>query len=311
MPNDFVTVKALASELSDLLCGGKINKIYMPEKDEITVSVRARGENRSLAISTNPQNPRMHLTTEKKENPPVAPGFCMYLRKYFTGGTITNIGILGEDRIIKIDVTSRNEMHDEIHISLIAEMMGRYSNLIAVDNAGNIGAAIKQVPFDTATKRCILPGIKYSAPAQNKILPSDISALTAALASYNGAKVSAFIADKFAGYSKSSAAFAIKTAGVNDDAEALSQGDISAILKALHILTNIYSSPLYSPCCLKKGESYADYFVCPYDEGEYEKFPTLSECIERATSAKEKSEQILQKFYRARGEKAGKKPRAA
>ena len=125
MPNDFVTVKALASELSDLLCGGKINKIYMPEKDEITVSVRARGENRSLAISTNPQNPRMHLATEKKENPPVAPGFCMYLRKYFTGGTITNIGILGEDRIIKIDVTSRNEMHDEIHISLIAEMMGR------------------------------------------------------------------------------------------------------------------------------------------------------------------------------------------
>ena len=319
MPNDFVTVKALASELSDLLCGGKINKIYMPEKDEITVSVRARGENRSLAISTNPQNPRMHLTTEKKENPPVAPGFCMYLRKYFTGGTITNIGILGEDRIIKIDVTSRNEMHDEIHISLIAEMMGRYSNLIAVDNAGNIGAAIKQVPFDTATKRCILPGIKYSAPAQNKILPSDISALIAALASYNGAKVSAFIADKFAGYSKSSAAFAVKTAGVNDDAETLSQGDISAILKALHMLTNIYSSPLYSPCCLKKGEGYADYFVCPYDEGEYEKFPTLSECIERATSAKEKSERHrehtreLNRYYKnfiAREEKKLAKSRA-
>ena len=247
MPNDFVTIKALAGELSDMLSGGKINKIYMPEKDEVTISVRARGENYLLCISTNPQNPRMHLTTEKKENPPVAPGFCMYLRKYFTGGTITDIGIRGEDRIISLNVTSRNEMHDEINISLVAEMMGRYSNLIAVDNNGNIGAAIKQVPFDTATKRCILPGIKYSAPPQSKIPPSDKSALAAALESYNGGKLSLFIAEKFAGYSKLTAAFAVKLAGLDDNAESLSEKDAAALLDALGKLDDVYASPLFSP----------------------------------------------------------------
>ena len=319
MPNDFVTIKALAGELSSLLAGGKISKIYMPEKDEVTFAVRAHGENRLLAISTNPQNPRMHFTSVRKENPPVAPGFCMYLRKYFTGGTITNIGILGEDRIIAIDVSSRNEMHDEINIRLIAEMMGRYSNLIALDSRGNIGAAIKQVPFDTATKRCILPGIAYSAPPQNKILPSDKTALTAALESYNGEKVSSFIAEKFAGYSKLTAAFAVKLAGVDDAASSLSTSDISALLQALDRLDNIYSDPLYSPCCLKKGESFVDYFVCPYGDGDYESFPTLSECVERATFAKEKSERHrehtreLSRYYKnfiAREEKKLAKSRA-
>ena len=143
MPNDYITVKALAEELHEKLSGGKINKIYMPEKDEITLAVRSQGENFLLAVSTNPQNPRMHLTSVRKENPPVAPGFCMYLRKYFTGATITEVKILGEDRIIAIKALSRNEMHDEISISLVAEMMGRYSNLIALDQNGNIGAAIK------------------------------------------------------------------------------------------------------------------------------------------------------------------------
>ena len=319
MPNDFVTIKALAGELSDMLSGGKINKIYMPEKDEVTISVRARGENYLLCISTNPQNPRMHLTTEKKENPPVAPGFCMYLRKYFTGGTITDIGIMGEDRIISLNVTSRNEMHDEINISLVAEMMGRYSNLIAVDNNGNIGAAIKQVPFDTATKRCILPGIKYSAPPQSKIPPSDKSALAAALESYNGGKLSLFIAEKFAGYSKLTAAFAVKLAGLDDNAESLSEKDAAALLDALGKLDDVYASPLFSPCCLKKGEEYTDYFVCPYGDGEYESFPTLSRCIERATAAREKSERHrehtreLNRYYKnfiAREEKKLAKSRA-
>lgn len=319
MPNDYVTIKALAGELSDMLTGGKINKIYMPEKDEVTLAIRAKGKNHLLAISTNPQNPRIHLTSVRKENPPVAPGFCMYLRKYLTGATITSVEIAGEDRIIAIKASSRNEMHDEISVTLIAEMMGRYSNLIAVDDGGSIGAAIKQVPFDTATKRCILPGIKYSSPAQSKIPPSDIARLTAALESYNGANLSGFIAEKFAGYSKASAMQAVRMSGLDNAVSSLKEAEIRAVLNALTLLDNIYSSPGYAPCCLKKGDEYADYFVCPYGEGDYLFFPTLSECIERATSAKERNERHrehtkeLNRYYKnfiAKEEKKLEKSRA-
>lgn len=318
MPNDYITVKALAEELHEKLSGGKINKIYMPEKDEITLAVRSQGENFLLAVSTNPQNPRMHLTSVRKENPPVAPGFCMYLRKYFTGATITEVKIIGEDRIIAIKALSRNEMHDEISISLVAEMMGRYSNLIALDQNGNIGAAIKQVPFDTATKRCILPGIKYSAPTQSKIAPSDKIGLTAALRSFNGENLSSFVAQNFAGYSKSSAAFAVKLAGLSEQ-EMLDEQKSKKLLDALDKLNIVRSTSLYAPCCLKNGDVYTDYFICPYGEGDYEFFPTLSECIERATAVKERTERHrehtkeLSKYYKnfvAREEKKLQKSRA-
>ena len=40
MPNDLVTLKALSAELNFTLAGGKIEKIYQPEKDEITLNIR-------------------------------------------------------------------------------------------------------------------------------------------------------------------------------------------------------------------------------------------------------------------------------
>lgn len=288
MPNDYITIKALTSELSDILTGGRINKIYMPEKDEISLSLRAGGENRLLVISTSPQNPRIHLSNEHKENPLTAPGFCMYLRKYFTGGQIKKISLCGEDRIIRIDVETHNEMRDTLQVSLVAEMMGRYSNLIALDHKGNIGAAIKQVPFDTATKRCILPGTAYSAPVQTKILPSDSGAAMLALKNYNGGGLSTYIAKNFAGYAQSTAAFTVKLSGIDNNSERLDEKDAQAVMQAMNAMLGIYGSPLYKPCCLIKNGTVQDYFVCPYDDkDEYMFLPTLNQCIGKLTTAKD------------------------
>ena len=83
MPNDYITIKALTKELDSVLKGGKIDKVTMPEKDEINLFVRANNTNYALAISCNASNPRIHLTTIKKQSPIVARAFCMHLRKYF------------------------------------------------------------------------------------------------------------------------------------------------------------------------------------------------------------------------------------
>ena len=112
MPNDLVTLKALSAELNFTLAGGKIEKIYQPEKDEITLNIRSKGQKYNLVISCNAQNPRIHLTSFKKENPITAPSFCMHLRKYLTSGIIESINILGEDRIFDIAIISKTEMKD-------------------------------------------------------------------------------------------------------------------------------------------------------------------------------------------------------
>ena len=82
MPNDYITIKALTTELNNFLLNGKIDKITMPERDEINLFVRANNQNYTLAISCNASNPKIHLTHLKKQSPITALSFCMHLRKY-------------------------------------------------------------------------------------------------------------------------------------------------------------------------------------------------------------------------------------
>jgi Predicted RNA-binding protein homologous to eukaryotic snRNP len=51
MPIDYPTLSALASELSSILAGGRINKIYMPRDEAVELVIRAGGENYNLLIS--------------------------------------------------------------------------------------------------------------------------------------------------------------------------------------------------------------------------------------------------------------------
>ena len=263
MPNDYVTIKALTQELNNALSSGKIDKIYMPEKDEISLSIRAKGRNHLLAISCNPSNPRIHLTGAKKDNPIVAPSFCMHLRKYLTGGIINSIVNLGEDRIVAIEVRSHNEMHDETTFTLIAEMMGRYSNILLVNAKGTITDTLKQVPYDAVTKRCLLPSAKYSLPPQSKILPSDANSIAQALGRYQGGGLAGYLCTCVAGLSKLSAEQILSMAQIVGDAP-LTDEQITSICKAIDALLNVYSTPLYNPCVRGSLQSATDFFVTPY-----------------------------------------------
>ena len=185
MPNDFITLNALSKELDSAVSGGKIDKISMPEADEINIHIRKGGENLILALSANAQNPRIHLTTVRKTNPLTAPAFCMRLRKCLAGGVINGVSMLGNDRIFNFSVTARNELRDEVTYSVIAETMGRYSNILLVDSNGIIKDTLKQASFDTATKRCLLPSVKYELPPRNKIPCTDLNAVKQAILNYS------------------------------------------------------------------------------------------------------------------------------
>ncbi|MGN0765129.1 MAG: NFACT family protein [Christensenellales bacterium] len=295
MPNDYVTIKALTQELESALSNGKIDKIYMPEKDEISLSIRAKGHNHLLAISCNPSNPRIHLTSAKKDNPMVAPSFCMHLRKYLTGGIINSIVNLGEDRIVAIEVRSHNEMHDETTFMLIAEMMGRYSNILLVNAKGTITDTLKQVPYDAVTKRCLLPSAKYSLPPQSKILPSDVSSITQALGRYQDGGLAGYLCTCVAGLSKLSAEQILRMAQVSNDVKSLSDEQISSICKALDTLLNVYSTPLYNPCVRGTLQSATYFFVMPYSLGDVP-VESLNKAIELTQGQKDQVDRHADKI---------------
>lgn len=169
MALDAIVVSALVDELQCLV-GGRVDKVHQPERDEISVYIRTRDENYRLVLSASSANPRVHLTERTKKNPATAPLFCMLLRKHIGSGKITAVEQVGFERIIKISVESYNELGDLTVKYLIAEIMGRYSNVILVSEDGTVIDSVKHVDGSVSSVREILPGGKYSPPpAQDKI----------------------------------------------------------------------------------------------------------------------------------------------
>lgn len=173
MSIDGLFLFALIEELSQQITAARISKIYQPLERDILLHLRSRGQNQKLFISAHPTYPRIHLTSEEWANPEVAPMFCMVLRKHLEGGVIERISQVDLDRIIHIDIRSRNELGD-LHLRrLIVEIMGKHSNIILVDPETNmIIDSIHHVGPSINQYRVVLPGKTYVAPpAQDKVNP--------------------------------------------------------------------------------------------------------------------------------------------
>ena len=167
MAFDGICVAALTYELQKL-CGGRISKIAQPEKDELLLTVKTNESNERLLISASASLPFLALTDENKPSPAQAPSFCMTLRKYIAGGRIASISQSGLERVITFTVTHLNELGDPAEKKLIVELMGKYSNIILVNEEDMIIDSIKHVPLHISSLREVLPGKRYFFPDELK-----------------------------------------------------------------------------------------------------------------------------------------------
>lgn len=164
MPLDASAVRFVAYETNNLLKGGRIEKIYQPERDEIVLVVKALKESYRLVISANSANPRIYITKTVKENPKEPPMFCMLMRKHITSGRIVEIKSVDFERIADILIESRNEMGDTVYKHLICEIMGKNSNIILTDENKRIIDSVKHVDLTVSRVRNVFPGLTYCLP---------------------------------------------------------------------------------------------------------------------------------------------------
>ncbi|WP_314304238.1 NFACT RNA binding domain-containing protein [Brevibacillus parabrevis] len=169
MAFDGVVTRALTRELHKCI-GGRISKIHQPHHSDIVMQVRTPGETLKLLLSANPTYPRIHITKEEFTNPLEAPMFCMLLRKHCEGGVIESIEQIGMERIIHIDVRTRDELGDTATRRIIMEIMGKHSNIILIDPAtGTILDSAMHVTLAISQYRQVTPGRTYvSPPSQDK-----------------------------------------------------------------------------------------------------------------------------------------------
>ncbi len=164
VPFDSLTLAGVVAELRPLVVGGQIQDIRQPEPHELLLTIRSQGHNVTLLLSADARFARVHLTTQRKPNAPSPSAFCTALRRHLESGRIVSVRQRDFDRIFEIEVQSQTgEGTLEVN-TLIAELMGKHSNLILVNAHNTVLEAAKRISHRINRLRETLPGKPYLPP---------------------------------------------------------------------------------------------------------------------------------------------------
>jgi len=168
----------LTKELQDELLYGRIQKVNQPFEHELVLTIRNNRKNYKLLLSAHPVFGRVQITKTDFQNPQTPNTFTMIMRKYLQGAVIESLEQIDNDRILEIAFSNKNEIGDNVKVTLVVEIMGKHSNIILIDKAESKNIeTIKHIGFSQNSYRTILPGSTYIAPpktdAKNPFTVSD------------------------------------------------------------------------------------------------------------------------------------------
>ena len=177
MALDGAFLRFIKTELEEKLIGLRVEKVFQPNRDELVVAFRGVSGAYKVLMSARANSPRVNITQYPPENPQTPPMLCMLLRKRLTGAKLKEITQYQLERVIRFTFDATDELGDKIELSLIVEIMGKYSNVIFVDGSGNVIDALKRVDMTMSSQRLVLPGVEYRLPPpQDKLNPLEVTA---------------------------------------------------------------------------------------------------------------------------------------
>lgn len=288
MSFDGIVIHALVHELAEKLVGGRINKIYQPQETDLLLLVRAGGTNFRLLISANLSFPRLYLTDESFTNPQEPPMFTMLLRKHIENGTILSIKQIGLERIIHIEIASRDELGDQRVLVLVVEIMGRHSNIILLDKERQIILdGIHHVTPSISQYRQVMPGRTYvSPPDPGKLNPLQIDEnIFNTVIDTTQDEVERYFVQHFQGVSPLIAKeIVFRSQGTN---KAYLWTSFSDLLKSL-------KNHQYEPMIISGNKTVFTIFPLTHIGGQIERFNSISSCLQAFYQKKAAIELIRQ-----------------
>ncbi len=304
MALDGGAISNIVHEPKEKALGGRVDKIYLPEKDEVIFSIRSLGNSYKFLLSANSSHPRAHFTNLTKNNPMQPPLFCMVLRKHINGGKIVDVVQPNFERILEVHIESLNEMGDMSTKRLIIEIMGKHSNIILVNDAGIILDSAKHITLDTSSVRQILPGLKYVLPpSKDKLDPMCLeqNSFYQTIKQKSGIKLQSSIYQSYNGISPILSSEICFLAGVDADVygEAISNLDLSKVYCEFEKLVNNIKAVNFSPEIIYDDkEKLIEFSSVPlsiYTNNVKENYDSISELLEFFYSEKDNFYRMGQK----------------
>ena len=161
MGMDFQILQKVVEELSSLIIGARVDRVYQGAGGELYLALHRRRRNCVLLISPDRSMPRLHLVGTKPPAVHALQGFSLHLKSRISGAMVTNISLLNQDRIAEIRCSKAGAEY-----RLVLELTGSSANLILTDEAGTILSVYYPVAFGEHVRHPLVPGLKYVAPAK-------------------------------------------------------------------------------------------------------------------------------------------------
>lgn len=253
MAFDAGMVSLITYELKNVLCGGRVDKIHQPERDEMDIFVRVGGKTLKLLISASSGSPRINISEATKDNPSAPPVFCILLRKHLMGAKILDIYQRDFERMLVIEFEARDDMGFVSEKKLVCEIIGKFSNMILTDKNDKILGVAKPLDFTDSEKRQLLPGMIYEMPPkQDKQNPLEVTktGFISALSGFDDLPCDKYIIRSYLGLSPLIAREISYRASGSTDTPV---GDIPSevLWEEFSKVVNLIKNNDYSPCIVK------------------------------------------------------------
>ncbi len=167
---DTFVLQAISAELSENLLGARLERVSQTDAHTIVLFFSgARREKRALLMSADPAHPRVHMCEDPPPSLPEAPTFCRALRKRLSGLRLTRAAAGEWERVLQFSFERGGGSGRGDSFALMAEVMGRWSNLVLLGGAtGEILEAKRFVPPGPHTPRPLERGGSYRLPPEQK-----------------------------------------------------------------------------------------------------------------------------------------------
>ena len=155
----YFTVRKLVDELQASLVKRRISNAFTAESTDLVLQVEGRGY---LLLSASPQDGRVTMLEQPPEVKSAPPDWA---ERYLEKAQIEAVHQVPMDRIIEFALTKRDRLGGVTRTRLIAELTGRYANVILTGEPdGRVLGCMRNVTSNMSRAREILPGKPYRPP---------------------------------------------------------------------------------------------------------------------------------------------------
>lgn len=173
----FVT-RCMRAECDARLIGARVERIHQPDAQTLRLDFRRGSDKYHLLFAMAGNHPAVYLGSQLPENPSQPPHFCMVLRKHLLNARLQSVEQVGLDRVLEFHFQTYDELGERSTMRLVAELMGRHSNVFLLDASDTVIESLRRVGYDVSRVRPVYPGSSYARiPSGKRNLLQDDSAL--------------------------------------------------------------------------------------------------------------------------------------